>query len=88
MKLVYGIKVKSNFQMVLSKIRQMEKSNQKISTIGIGFGNRPIADNQNSYQYKLGSAAGFFRSTVPKKRENFFLFVPVSKQPKYLEILF
>jgi hypothetical protein len=55
LKLVYGIKVKSNFQMVLSKIRQMEKSNQKISTIGIGFGNRPIADNQNSSQYKLGS---------------------------------
>ena len=26
------------------QFRQMEKSIQKISTIGIGFGNRPVAD--------------------------------------------
>ena len=55
---VLGVKVKSNFHMVLSKkglivvdkytnkvqFRQMEQSIQKISTIGIGFGNRSIAD--------------------------------------------
>ena len=26
------------------QFRQIENSNQKVSTIGIGFGNRPIAD--------------------------------------------